>query len=82
MCITLVNKIKKNKRDVFVYSNDLNELKALLVKIKYAGSAGLRNELGISMLKLSLVYNMLQFEVMWKDLLEVFRRRNNRLVSF
>lgn len=80
--ITLEDKIKKKKRDVFVYSNDLHELKALLVKVKYAASAGLRNELGINMLKLSLIYNMLQFEVMWKGLLEVFQRRNNRLVSF
>jgi hypothetical protein len=65
-----------------VYSNDLHELKALLVKLKYASSAGLRNELAISMVKLSIVYNMLQFEVVWQDLLEVFKRRNNRLVSF
>lgn len=59
VCITLEDKKLKKKRVVFVYSNDLHELKALLVKFKFASSAGLRNELAISMVKLSIVYNML-----------------------
>ena len=48
-------------REVFVYNNDLHELKALLVKLKFASIAGLRNELALTMVKLSLLYNMFQF---------------------
>jgi hypothetical protein len=59
--IKLEDKVQKKNREVFVYNNNLHELKALLVKLKFATISGLRNELAITMIKLSLLYNIQQF---------------------
>lgn len=59
--IILDDKVQKKIREVFVYSNNLHDLKALKAKLKVASISGLRNELAITMIKLSLLYNIQQF---------------------
>jgi len=80
VCLNLTS--KKKKKTVFYYSNDLNQLKACLVRIRIASSPILRDSLPAYGQKLNVIFNQTKFESLWLIFHKVYNKRIRNMISF
>lgn len=73
----------KKKKDVFVYSDDINYLKALMVRVKIAGGDGsLKSKLKSYMAKISLISQIQCFQDYWKRMNDLQKKRIVNMIAF
>ena len=78
--LTLANQGSEKK--YYVYSDDLNLLKSLMVKVKVAANPSLKESLSNEVQKMSLIHKVCQFDQFWTYLKLIYEQREKRLVSF
>ena len=80
--VAICLRVGGTRKKYYVYADDLNLLKALVVKIRVAANPGLKEILANEVMKINLIHRTCQFDSFWSYVKQIYEQREKRLVSF
>ena len=80
--VTIILKVNEAKKKYYVYDEDINLLKGLVVKVRVAANPNLKEILSNEVGKVNLIHRTCQFDSFWSYVKQIYELREKRLVSF